>query len=262
MTKTVWITGASSGIGEALARAYADRGADLVLSARRADALAAVRLSLPEPERALVLPLDVADAASFEDAIAAATAWRGSVDVLINSAGITQRGAAVDTDASTVRRIMEVNFFGAVELSRLLAPTMVGRGSGHLVFVSSVVGYVATPMRSAYAASKHAIRAWADAVRAELHGTGVDVTVVVPGYIATGMSAKALTADGSLQGTRERTDEKGLDVAVAAQRILRGLDRRKAEILVGGLEVKSILVKRFTPSVVTRFLHRFAPGDD
>ncbi|MCK6547586.1 SDR family oxidoreductase [Myxococcota bacterium] len=259
--QVVWITGASSGIGAALARAWAKRGAALILSARRVAELEAVKASLGAPERTKLLPLDVADPAALGPAAAEALAWRGQIDVLVNNAGISQRATALDASAESVRRLMEVNFFGAVELTRLVVPSMLTRRSGHVVFTSSVAGYLSTPMRSTYAAAKHAIRAWADALRAELHGTGVDVTTICPGYIATGISALALRGDGSGNGKIEPTDAKGMDVDVAAEKMMRGLSKRAPEIFVGGPEVHAILLKRFAPGIVVRLLHRFSPGD-
>lgn len=258
--QVVWITGASSGIGAALARGWAKRGAALVLSARRVAELEVVKASLGAPERVKLLPLDVADPAALAPAAAEALAWKGHVDVLVNNAGISQRATALDASADSVRRLMEVNFFGAVELTRLVVPSMVARGTGHVVFTSSVAGYIATPMRSTYAAAKHAIRAWADALRAELHGTGVDVTTICPGYIATGISALALRGDGSGNGKVEPTDAKGMDVDVAAEKMLRGLEKRAPEIFVGGPEVHAILLKRLVPGLVHRILHKFSPA--
>lgn len=255
----VWITGASSGIGAEMARAYAARGARVVLSARRAELLGALAAELGGPERARVLPLDLTDGAARLEAAEAAWAWRGGLDVVIHNAGVSQRARALETTLETTRRLMEINFFGPVALTQAVLPRMLERDRGQLVFVSSVLGHVATPLRSTYAASKHAIRAWADSLRAELHGTGVGVTVICPGYVATGISASALRADGTPQGAVEATDQGGMPAAAAVAEMVRAIDKRRPEVLVGGPELAGVWLKRFAPGLVARVLHRFAP---
>lgn len=255
-SSTVWITGASSGIGAALARVAGRSGHRLILSARRVEHLESVRATLPHPDQVKVLPLDVADHAALGRAAREAESW-GGVDILVNNAGITQRSTALETTVETARRIMEVNYFASVELSRAVLPGMLSRDRGHLVFVSSVAGWVATPLRSSYSAAKHAVRAWADALRAELHGSNVAVTVLCPGYIATGISSAALLGDGTPQGFVEPTDAGGLDVDVAAAKMWRAIEDRRPEVLVGGKELAAVYLKRWAPGLVTRLLPRF-----
>ncbi len=259
---TVWIIGGSSGIGQALAEQYAQQGHTLIISARRQQALHRVRAGLPHPERVHILPLDICDPSQHEAAVRAAWQFTGAVDVLVHSAGVTQRSLALETDIGTCRSLMEVNFFGVVGVSTKAVPRMLKQGRGHLVIISSVAGHVATPQRSTYAAAKHAIRAWADALRAELHRQPVHVTVICPGYVATGISALALTGDGTAQGKQEPTDRNGLDVHVAAQRMLRGIEARSPEFLVGGPEVHSVRLKRWAPGLVRQLVHRFVPSAD
>ena len=176
--KTVWITGASSGIGASLALELAQRGATLVLTARRSDRLEEVRAKCPEPERVHIVSGDLLDERSWTALADEAEAAAGPIDVLINNAGITQRATALDTNMTDVRRLMELNFFAPVALTNAVVPSMISRGSGHIVIISSVTGYVGTPYRSSYAASKHAVRGYFDSLRAELHDTGVGVTVM------------------------------------------------------------------------------------
>lgn len=259
---TIWIIGASSGIGRALAQQYAARGHPLIVSARRTEALDALRATLPHPERVHVLPLDICDPEQHTATVQRAWQLTGGVHALIHSAGVTQRSLALETDLATCRQLMEVNFFGVVGISTLAVARMRAQGRGQLVILSSVAGHVATPLRSTYAAAKHAIRAWADALRAELHGTGVKVTVICPGYISTGISALALTADGSPQGRQEPTDRDGMAVDLAAQRMLRGIEAGRAEFLVGGPETFSVPLKRWAPGLVRRLAHRFVPSAD
>ena len=255
----VWVTGASSGIGEALARRYVVDGAYVILTARRVSRLESLRDSLPDPSRVFLLPGDPEDPAIHERLTHSALAWRGHVDLVIHSAGVSQRGSVAETTLPTVRRIMEINFFAVVGLTRALLPSMLARGKGTVVVIGSVVSYVATPQRSAYAAAKHAIRAWADALRGEVGGTGIQVTTVIAGYVATGISAAALLADGSAKGVVEATDAQGLSRQSAADKIFAGVKAGKREIILGGNETWSVWLQRHFPWVVAWLLPRFAP---
>ena len=258
--KTVWITGASSGIGASLAQALAPEGAALIRSARREDRLQALAEQLRARGTAVtILPLDVADPAAIGPAAEAALAWRGQVDVLVNNAGISQRSRVEETQIDTVRRVMEVNFFGLVHLTGLLLPHMLARQSGHIVNMSSVAGYVSTPLRSTYAASKHAVRAWSDALRAEVQDRGVHVTVICPGYVRTDISSSALTGDGGQKGTDDKAILNGMDPDVAARRMVDAVARHKDELILGGSEVWGIYLKRYLPGLTARLLPRFAP---
>ena len=195
--KVVWITGASAGIGAALARAAAARGARLVLSARRPEQLAAVRAACARPGDHLVLPLDLAAPDTFDIAVGEVLAARGAVDVLVHNAGVSQRSLARDTALAVDRRIFEVNYFGAVALTKALLPAMRQQGTSRIVVVSSLVGKIGTPFRSTYAASKHALHGFFDSLRAEEWRHGVGVTLVCPGFIHTDLSIHALIGDGS-----------------------------------------------------------------
>ena len=195
--RVVWITGASSGIGEALSVAFSREGAQLILSARRAEELERVRQSCDAPDRHRIEPLDLMDA----NAIARVAASVGPVNVLIHSGGVSQRSLAMQTDLAVERAIMDLNFFGTVALTKAVLPSMIARKSGHIVPISSVVGYVGTPLRSAYAASKHALHGYFDSLRAEVAKDGIAITIVCPGYIRTDVSRNAMTGDGSAFGT-------------------------------------------------------------
>ena len=257
--KVVWVTGASAGIGEALALALAAEGAQLILSARRQERLEAVRTRCPQPEQVLCLPLDLTDPAATEAAATEAAAWRGRVDILVNNAGVSQRGLALQTSMDTVRRIMEVDFFAAVHLARLVVPDMVRRRTGQVVVISSVTGHVATPMRSAYAAAKHALHGWFDALRAEVHADGVAVTLLCPGYVATDVSRNALREDGSAQGSMDQDTARGLAPDVFAARALDAIAARKREAYIGGREIYAIYLKRWLPGLLAARLPGAVP---
>jgi dehydrogenase/reductase SDR family member 7B len=256
--QVVWITGASSGIGNAVAAQLVEEGAYVIVSARRKPQLDEIAARAPAG-RVLALPLDVSDEAACEAAVGEALAWRGRVDMLVLNAGITQRGEALKTPMATVREVMEVNYFGAVALARAVVPHMVEQGSGRVVVVTSVTGYVSTPMRSGYAASKHALHGWFDALRAELHGSGVSVTLVVPGYVNTDIAVHARLADGGTLGHQDQDHTTGISPERCAAELIAGAHERRDEVLVGGPEIYAVYLKRFLPWVVARIVHRFQP---
>jgi dehydrogenase/reductase SDR family member 7B len=246
--KVVWITGASSGIGEALAVEWSREGAKVVLSARNEVELQRVKRRCSNPERHLVLPLDLMDV----EAIEAAAERVGAVDVLVHSGGVSQRSFAAETDLATDRTIMDVNYFGTIALTKAVLPTMIERGSGHIVPITSVIGYVGVPLRSAYAASKHALHGFFETLRAEVATRGVDVTVVVPGYIKTKVSENALRGDGTRYGTMDETHVRAMLPEVAAPKIVDAVAKKKAELRVGGKEIYAVLLRRLVPSLVRR----------
>jgi len=248
--QTIWITGASSGIGEALAVAWSREGAALVLSARNAAELERVRGLCANPERHRVRPLDLADTA----AIGRTAAEVGHVDVLVHSGGVSQRSLVVDTELAIDRRIMEVNYFGTVALTKAVLPSMIARCSGHIVPISSVIGYVGVPLRSAYSASKHALHGFFETLRAETAQHGIAVTIVVPGYIKTNVSENALRGDGSRHGTMDETHQRAMLPEDAAPKIIDAVAKRKPEIRVGGKEIHAVLLRRWLPNLLRRVM--------
>ncbi len=254
--KRVWLTGASSGIGEALAYALAREGAQLVLSARREAELQAVRSRCAHPERHSVATLDLSNADAVPARAAAILAQHGPVDILINNAGIGQRATALDTTLEVDRRIMEVNHFATVALTRAVLPVMLARGDGLISSVASVVGKLGTPRRSAYAASKHALAGFMESLRAELRGSGVRVQVIFPGYIRTPFPVHALKGDGAAQGHMDRAQIEGMAPETCAQHIVRALRREPAEVLVGGRETWAVYIKQLCPPLFRYIISR------
>jgi dehydrogenase/reductase SDR family member 7B len=252
--QVVWITGASSGIGEALAVAWSREGARVVLSARNAVELERVRQTCAHPERHLVRPLDLVDEKAIETAAADVIQELGGVDVLVHSGGVSQRALVAETAMATDRAIMDVNYFGTIALTKAVLPSMLARKSGHLVPISSVIGHVGIPLRSAYAASKHALHGFFDALRAENAKDGIRVTIVCPGYIRTKVSENALRGDGSTYGTTDDTHKDAMLPEVAAPKIVDGVAKAKHEVRVGGREIHAILLKRLLPGVVARLV--------
>lgn len=252
--KTVWITGASGGIGEALALSAAQRGARLVLSARRESELDRVRKNCEGHAECAVLALDLM-AMDADAARAQAEAPFGPIDILVNNAGISQRSLIADTDMAVYRRIMELDFFAVIALSKAVLPGMVERGGGHIVTVSSVVGYISSPLRSGYAAAKHALHGFFDAAAAEYWDAGVRFTLACPGFVSTQVSANALTGDGSANGQVEASTAAGMAPSTCAERIWKAVERDRYEIVMGR-ERFYVYLKRFTPGLFARLLRR------
>lgn len=250
--KVVWITGASSGIGESLAKLFSVEGAKLVLSSRRKDALVKVQKDIGlDTENCLILPLDLeANEAGYEQDVQLVLDYFGRLDVLINNGGVSQRSLFIDTHEEVFRRIMEVNFMGAVALTRSALPALMQQESSQLVVISSVVGKYGTPVRTVYSASKHALNGFYDALRAELWEKNVGVLIVCPGYIKTNISFNALTADGSPQNSMDPGQASGLTALDCAKQIITGIKKKKREIYPAGLkELFGLYMKRFFPGL-------------
>jgi len=225
--KRIWITGASSGIGAGLARAFGKAGATVILSGRNGTALAEVAADVPHN---VILPFEATD----HQALPAIVHHAGAIDLLLNNAGISQRSLAEATDLSVYRTIMEVDFFAPVQLTKLVLPQMLARGAGHLAVVASVAGKVGSPQRTGYCAAKHAVMGFFDSLRTEVSHRGVQVTTIVPGFVRTEIGARALTADGSVKGAGEDDVDAGISADEAAAIILDGMRAGKREIPVGG----------------------------
>ena len=229
--KSVWITGASSGIGAALAEAFAAEGAALILSGRRCDALEAVAARIGGDS--LVLPFEATDRASLPGAVDAAWSWRGAVDILVNNAGVSQRSLAIDTAPHVYETIIDVDLLAPILLTQLLLPLMAERGAGHVVAISSVAGRLGPVLRTAYAAAKHGLIGYCDSLRAEVEAAyGIKVTTVLPGSVRTQVAANALQGDGSPRGVSDANIEAGMDPAECARRIIEAVAAGTRELIV------------------------------
>ncbi|MEJ8567849.1 SDR family oxidoreductase [Elongatibacter sediminis] len=265
--QVVWITGASSGIGEALAVEFARQRARLVLSARRRDELERVRQRCLDTDAGrgtiLVLPLDITDHDAMPAAVEEVTTTIGPVDLLINNAGISQRSKCLDTDLAVYRRLFEIDVFGQIALTRAVLPGMLARSSGHIAVTSSVAGKVGAPFRTGYCAAKHAVMGFFDALRAEVDEHGIEVSTIVPGFIRTNISKAAITGTGEAFGRTDSNIAGGMDPDAAARVIVKGLARGKMEIPVGkGMEMHALWLKRFFPGLVLRLASRIGRPDE
>lgn len=228
--QVAWITGASSGIGAALARQWAARGGHAILSGRDVARLEALADALPG--ESLVLPFDVRDGDALAEATPRALAWKGGVDLAVANAGISQRSAAVDTDMRVYREIIEVDLIAQIAFAQGLIGPMSERGSGALAFISSIAGKVGVPMRTAYCAAKFGLAGYADALRGELSQSGVSVHAIYPGSIRTDVSRNALTADRTVRGKSDKAIDEGIDPDDAANTMLDAIAAGQREIIV------------------------------
>jgi short-subunit dehydrogenase len=243
-----WITGASSGIGAALARALSARGASVVLSGRNVAALEAVAKDCAD---ALVLPFEATDYAQVPAHAARAWAWKGRVHGLVNNAGISQRSLAVDTQFAVYERMIGVDLLGPIALTQALLPRMVQAGGGRIVAIASVAGLVGVAMRSAYCAAKHGLVGYHDAVRAENEHLGIKVHVIAPGSVRTDVSRNALTGDGSRRGVSDSAIDNGLPPQDAAAAILEAVAQDKRElVLAKGTELDIVVQRRNDPEAL------------
>jgi short-subunit dehydrogenase len=254
LNKVVWITGASSGIGEALAYAFAAEGAQLVLSARREQELNRVAKTCGN---AYVLPFDMLSVSEHADRVQDVMNTYGRIDYLVLNAGVSQRSFVKDTTFDVYRQLFEVNFFSIVSLTQAVLPVFTAQQSGVFVPIASVAGRISTPRRAAYGATKHALIGFFDSVRAEVFNDGIRVTTILPGYIKTNISLHAMNEKGEAYGKMDPNQAKGLDPNFTAQKILQAVLAGKNEFFVGGfLEGFGLFMKRFFPSIVPFMLRK------
>jgi len=255
--KVIWITGATSGIGEEMALQLSELGAKLVLSARRIEELNRVK-DLCKGE-AYVLPLDLSNNAEFIEKAQEVLAHYGQIDVLINNGGISQRSLASETPLELDRKIMEVNYFGNIALTKAVLPIMQKQKRGYLVVVSSLSGKFGFFLRSAYSASKHALVGFYESLRLEEEKNGIKVSLVFPGLIKTNISKNALSKDGKTHGVLDEKQEKGISAKECAKQIIKGMQKQKLEIYAGGGELKAITIKRLFPSLFYKLIRKQNP---
>ena len=258
--KVIWITGASSGIGEELAIQLSKSGASLVLSSRRQEELIKVRGKCGlSPEKCMVLPLDMTDSGIFFEAVRKVTEKFGKIDILINNAGISQRSLIIDTSEDVYRRIMEINFFGVINLTRNILPNMIKNGGGQIVIISSVVGRFGFPMRSGYSASKHALHGFLETMRIEMKNKNISICMVLPGRINTNISVNAVVADGSSYGIMDEGQKTGIPVNKACRKIIKAIRQNKPEVVIGRGEKFLLLMKRCCPAIFFRVSSKIKP---
>ncbi len=254
--KVVWVTGASSGIGKGIIQALHSKNVKLILSSRRQEALEDVKKKCANQENVKILTVDLSQPETLEDKTKEALALFGRVDIVIHSGGISQRSFAMDTDIEVARRLMEVNFFSTIIITKTLLPSMIENGFGHIVPISSLVGKFGTPYRSGYAASKHALHGYYDSLRAELWEKGIMVSIITPGLIKTNVSMNALTEKGEKASVMDAGQAKGMLAEECGKKIVKAIIKEKEEVRIGGKETIAILIKRYFPKLFSKIIRK------
>jgi dehydrogenase/reductase SDR family protein 7B len=258
--KTVWITGAASGIGEALAKEYSRLNASVILSDRDEKKLKEVE----EQCHALggnpfFAPFDLENTNEIVEVTNKVLKNFPKIDILISNGGISQRSYALETPVEIDRKIMEINFFGAVTLTKQLLPALIANGGGHIAVTSSMTGKFGFPLRTAYCASKHAVQGYFEALRAELYDKNVKITIVSPGRVQTSISLNAIDKDGKKHGVLDKGQENGIPVNRCAKRIVKAIIREKKELWVGGSEILMIYIRLYIPALFHILARKIKP---
>ena len=257
--KVVWITGASSGIGEELARQLDRAGAQLILSARNVEKLNELKESLQHKEQHLVVQVDLADTSKVGLLAQQIVSHYGRIDVLINNGGISQRATAYDTTMDVNRQIMEVNFFGNIAMTKAVLPVFRQQKSGQILVISSIAGKFGFHLRSAYSASKHALFGYYESLVMEESEYHLKVTVACPGKINTPISTNAVTAEGKAHGHMDHNQSTGMPVDVCVDQLLKALVKNKHEVLIGNKELIAVKLKRFFPRLFWKIIPKQSP---
>lgn len=259
--KVVWITGASSGIGEATAYRFAQEGARIIITALEDDLSRQVvrrckELGAPD---AKALPFDLAQTDQLD--ILAEAAWNafGRIDIFYNNAGISQRGTTVETEMRVIRKVMDIDYFAPVVLTKNILPRMIVQGGGQLAVTTSINGRFGFPMRCAYSSAKHALYGFFETVAAEYYDQKIRVTIVCPGRVQTNISLHALEKDGSRHGKMDAGQASGCTPQQAAKKIVRAIAKGKREVLVGRYELLMVYIKRFFPGLCARIARNIKP---
>lgn len=253
--KIVWVTGASSGIGQEIALQAAKSGATVVLSARSLEKLQQVRALLPG-EKHLCLPLDLEQSSNFPDLALEVVNIFGRIDYLFNNGGLSQRSEAFDTSLEVDRKIMEINYFGNIALTKAVLPFMRQQKYGHIIPISSIAGKFGFFLRSAYSASKHALFGFYESLLLEEEKHGIRVTIAVPGKINTNISVNALDGEGGKHGVMDHNQATGMSVKECVAKMFKAIAKNKKEVLIGNKEIKAVTLKRFLPALFWKVIKK------
>jgi dehydrogenase/reductase SDR family member 7B len=257
--KIFWITGASSGIGRALCSQLEMLGVRLILSSRNKLELENTSKNLQHPERHKVVLLDLESAQSIKNAFSEVYSNGIKLDYLINCAGIGHRADALSTCEQVDRRIMEVNYFGTIRLTKLVLGKMLQTSSGQIVTVASIAGKIGVPYRSAYCASKHALIGFMDSLRPEVADRGIKIQVVNPGWVNTNLSRNALTGNMAVYNKTDTQSKNGMSAELCAQHIVGAIQSAKEElILAKGEPWFGYQISRFCPSLFRTLLKKYS----
>ncbi|MBU3011575.1 SDR family oxidoreductase [Polaribacter vadi] len=257
--KIIWITGASSGIGKALAIELSNQNAKLILSSRKKEGLELVKNQCKNKEDVKIVILDLEDYSNLQLKADEAIAAFGKVDILVNNGGISQRSLVSETNIEVDKRIMDINYLGTVALTKAILPHFIKNKKGHFVVTTSIVGKIGTPLRSSYAASKHALHGFFDSLRAEQHQNKIDVTLVCPGFVNTNVSKNALTGNGTPQQKMDVATENGIQPERFAKLMVKAIKNKKEEVYIAGAKEKlGVYVKRFLPKIFSVMVRKLS----
>lgn len=256
--KVIWITGASSGIGESMAYHLSKFPCKLILSSRTESKLISVKSNCGTVAQLAILPLDLEDLASLEQKTVSALGIFGEIDIVVHAGGISQRSLAQETDLKVYHQLMDVDFFGTLYLTKYLLPHFISKNSGQYVALSSTAGKIGVPVRSGYSAAKHALHGFFESLRAELSSTDISITILCPGFIKTDISKNALTKDGSSQNKMDEAQANGMPLSVFTPKALNAIAKKKPEIYIGSFKstTLAIYVWRFFPNLLRKIIAR------
>lgn len=254
--KVVWVTGASSGIGEELCRQLASKDAIVVLSSRNFEKLENVRVSLKNPEKHLSIPLDLENLGNLSSIVQQIKEQKNTIHFLFNNGGISQRGKASETPIDVDRKILEINYFGNIAITKAVLPIMLQQKFGHIVVISSLSGKFGFFLRSAYAASKHALHGFYESLLLEEENNGIHVTIACPGKINTNISLNAINNKGEKHGEMDHNQATGMSVQDCVSILLNAVSKNKIEILIGNKEILAAKIKRFFPVLFWKIIRK------
>lgn len=254
--KIIWITGASSGAGEALVYAFDNEDAIVIISARRESELERVKKNCKNKDNIFILPLDLEKHEELKEKADVILQKYGKLDILFNNGGISQRSLASETKFAVDKKLIDINYLGTVALTKAVLPSMIKNKTGHIVVMSSLTGKFGTPLRSAYSASKHALHGFFDSLRAEVYDKNIFVTIVCAGFIKTNIAKNALTESGEAQKHDDPSTKAGMLPEVFAQKVLKAIKNKKQEFTLGGKEKMGVYLKRFFPKLFSNIIKK------
>ncbi len=259
--KIIWITGASSGIGEASAYEFANNKTKLILTARNKTKLNDIKQKCLKLGAIScdILEYDLADIENIDNLVQKAISFNGKIDFLFNNAGISQRALAGDSLFEVDKKIMDVNFFAPIKIAKLLIPHFIENNTGTFIVTTSITGRFGFPLRSAYSASKHALYGYFETIQAEYFQKNIKVLIVCPGRVNTNISYYALEKDGTQHSKLDAGQAGGISSQKAAKKIIKAVKKQKTEITVGGKELLMLYIKRFLPALSKKLIRKIKP---
>lgn len=259
LNKIIWITGASSGIGEALVYELNKLNAKLIISSRRKKELQRVASNCTKKNKPYILPLDLEKnnelALKANEAISAF----GKIDILINNGGVGQEGLAINNTLEVEKKVMNINFFGNIELTRRVIPNMKKNGYGKIVVISSILGKLGLPGLGIYSASKHALHGYYEGLRQEVKSSGINVLIIKPGFIKTSVSENSLKSDGSISGRQSSAQKNGMPADICAKKIIKAIKRNIEHVYISRYEHWVVYFKLIAPRFFYWLYNKFAP---